>query len=308
VAANAQNYLAHYYYAYALSREGMNELGMIQGYPQETAREMRAALEKAIGLRPDYPESYHLLAWINLVTGERLDEGVKLITRARALAPGNDEYALVLAQIYLRQENFEAARRTVEPLAREGGDPQLRASAQSLLNAIEGTRAQLERYEKMRAAAAERRGAGESAGEGGTPRLGRRGVETGGDTEVAEAKEVSPEDAMAAALAEALRKPLAGETRAQGILTRIECGPKGVVFHVRLRDGGLLKLQSSGFEEVGIRAYTREAGGDLTCGARKPESLVIVTFRPNTAAATRAKFDGDLLAVDFISADMEVEK
>jgi tetratricopeptide (TPR) repeat protein len=298
VAGNAGNYLAHYYYAFALSREGMDEAGTIQGYPKETAGEMRSALQKAIQLRPDFPESYHLLAWINLVTGERLDEGAQLITRARALAPGNDGYAFVLAQIYLRQENFEAARRTIEPLAREGGDPEMRASAQSLLNAVQGTAAQMERYKKMREAAAEGGGAGESGGPGGgPPRLRRRGEETGSGHEVVAAKEVSPEDAMAAALAEALRKPLAGETRVQGVLTRIECGPKGVVFHIKLQDG-VLKLQGGGFEDVDITAYTQEAGGEITCGARQPESFVIVTYR--AAAGGKAKADGVITALEFV--------
>ncbi len=306
VAANAQNYLAHYYYAYVLSREGMNEMGMIQGYPQETAREMRAALEKAIGLRPDFPENYHLLAWINLVTGERLDEGVQLITKARSLAPGNDEYALVLAQLYLRQENFEAARRTIEPLAAEGGDPQMRASAQSLLNAIKGTQEQMERYKKMREAVAEGgAGAGESGGSSGRPRLGRR-TESGGGTEAAAPRETTPEEAMTAALTEALRKPLAGETRVQGILTRIECSPKGVVFHIKLKDGGVLKLQNTGFAEVDITAYTQEAGGDITCGARKPESFVIVTYR--AAAGGKARADGVLTALEFVPSSFQLKQ
>ena len=123
-------------YAYALSREGMDEAGRANGYNAVVAREMREHLLKAIELRPDFPESYHLLAFTALVMNDNLDEGVKMLTRARALAPGNEHYALVLAQIYLRQENFDAARKTIEPLARDASDPQLRSHAQSILNAI----------------------------------------------------------------------------------------------------------------------------------------------------------------------------
>src|SRR5215204_5377544 len=57
-AAGANNYLAHYYYAYALSRQGEVEGGLMPGYPPERAGEMRAALRKAISLRPDFPGSY----------------------------------------------------------------------------------------------------------------------------------------------------------------------------------------------------------------------------------------------------------
>jgi tetratricopeptide (TPR) repeat protein len=100
VAAGATNYLAHYYLAYALSRAGMGENGyMPGGYPEEAADEMRASLRKAISLRPDYPESYHLLAWISLVSGDDAAEGLRLIRQAIALAPGNQHYALILAQL-----------------------------------------------------------------------------------------------------------------------------------------------------------------------------------------------------------------
>ena len=90
------------------------------GYAPELAKEMRESLRKAISLRPDFLESYHLLGWINLVTGEELEVSAALLRRALAMAPGNQHYALVLAQIYLRQEKFEQARQTAEPLTRDG--------------------------------------------------------------------------------------------------------------------------------------------------------------------------------------------
>ncbi len=301
VAANARNYLAHYYYAYALSREGMNEMGMLSGYDDETAKEMRSALQKAIELRPDFPESYHLLAWVNLVRNEQLDESIKLINKARALAPGNDEYLFVLAQIYLHKQDLESARRTVEPLAQSGADPQMRANAQSLLNAISGAQAQMERYKKMNEARAE---GGESVGGGGeAPRLRRTGEPRSEETE--EVSQATVEDAMRSALEAALRKPLEGETRAQGILTKIECGAKGMVFHVKLGDR-VLKLESSSFEDVDISAYTQEAGGEITCGARKPESTVIVTYR--AASGGKSKADGVMTAMEFVPASFQLKQ
>ncbi len=82
VAENSTNYLVHYYYAYALSREFMTEGQPVHDFPAETARRMRAELAKAIELKPDFPESYHLLAFVNLVTGQQLDESIGLIKRA----------------------------------------------------------------------------------------------------------------------------------------------------------------------------------------------------------------------------------
>ncbi|HYJ47428.1 MAG TPA: tetratricopeptide repeat protein, partial [Pyrinomonadaceae bacterium] len=67
VAANSQNYMVHFNYAFALSREGMDSGNMIHGYTAEAAAEMRAELKKAIELQPTFPESYHLLAFVNVV-------------------------------------------------------------------------------------------------------------------------------------------------------------------------------------------------------------------------------------------------
>src|SRR3712207_9550000 len=92
----------------------MDETGFVRGYAPEAGREMRAALLKAVELNPDFPESYHLLAFVSLITGEDLEGGVRALARARELAPGNPNYALILAQIHLRQGDYDAARRAVE--------------------------------------------------------------------------------------------------------------------------------------------------------------------------------------------------
>ena len=297
VSAGAPNYLAHYYYAYALSREGMSEGGYANGYSAETARAMRDSLRKAIELRPDFPESYSLLAFINLVTNEEIEESVKLVNRARALSPGKEYYALLLAQLYLRQEKFDAALSTLEPLTRDGSDPQMRANAQSLANAVRTMREQAARIKSAEEAFA--KGAANSSD---APRLTpRKGDGPGEDAP----PEMSEAEALNMSINEALRKPLEGETRLVGSLTRIECGPKGLVFVVR-EGGRLLRLSTKGFENVLINAYTREAGGELSCGPLKSESLVVVTFRAATDA--RAKTDGALAALEFVPTSFKLKQ
>ncbi|HEX8502610.1 MAG TPA: tetratricopeptide repeat protein [Pyrinomonadaceae bacterium] len=306
VAAGAQNYLAHYYYAYALSREGTREDGYRQGgYAPAAAKEMRDALRKAISLRPDFPESYHLLGWVNLVTGEQLDEAAANLKRALALAPGNQHYALVLAQVYLRQEKFDEARRTAEPLTREGTAPGLRASAQSVMAAIKGYEEQVRRYRAAREA--HERG-------GGEPRPEARG----------EAKEIDPRDpgpappdevdktdderaaaAFSDALNEALRQPRPGETRVRAQLARIECGPKGLVFVFKAGER-TLRLAAAGFGGLHIVAYTQDAGAELACGPRKAETVAVVTYRADAADA-RAKTDGSLVAMEFVPAGFQLK-
>jgi tetratricopeptide (TPR) repeat protein len=300
IATNSQNYLAHYYYAYALSREGMGEDGRVSDYPAETAREMRAALRKAIQLKPDFPETYHLQAWVNLVTGEQLEESIELIKKALTLSPGNEEYAFVLAQIYLRQQNFDAARQTIEPLARTGSDPQMRANAQSLLRAVANMQEQMARYKERQSDSAPT----SNDDGGGTPQLRRRG-EAGATSQSNQREERSEADVTSSALQEALRKPLVGETQVQGLLTRIECSAKGLIFHIKI-NGRVLKLQSESFESIQITAFTQEAGNEISCGVRKQENAVVVVYRPSTDA--RAKTDGLMLAMDFVPSSFHLKQ
>ncbi|CAN5865830.1 hypothetical protein BH18ACI4_BH18ACI4_14960 [soil metagenome] len=136
-----QNYLIHYLYAYVLSREGMTPGGSIAKFSPESARVMRDELGKAIKLAPQFADAYYLLALVNLVAaeqlGEQLDEAVSLVKRAQELAPSKREYALLLAQIYLRRREFESARTVLEPLARQNTDLPVRADAQALLDSFQ---------------------------------------------------------------------------------------------------------------------------------------------------------------------------
>ncbi|HEX8072315.1 MAG TPA: tetratricopeptide repeat protein [Pyrinomonadaceae bacterium] len=133
------SYLAHYYYAYAVSREGMDEEQAVNDYAPAAAELMRAELRQAITLEPRFAESYRLLAFVNLVRGEQLDEAVALLKRAQALAPGRPDIALTLAQVYLRRQDAAAGRATLESLLRDNTNPRIRARAQALLKTLPAT-------------------------------------------------------------------------------------------------------------------------------------------------------------------------
>lgn len=136
VALAPSNYLAHYYHAYALSREDMEDEQSVSEYTPEQASEMRAALERAIALEPRFPESYRLLAFVNLVTGERLDEAVELLGRGLALAPNRADMLFVLAQVHLRRGDQASARESLEKVAGGSANPRLRAMALGLLKGM----------------------------------------------------------------------------------------------------------------------------------------------------------------------------
>jgi tetratricopeptide (TPR) repeat protein len=136
VEANSQSYLVHYYYAYALGRESTSEDPPGMRFSSETARRMRAALQRAIELAPDFPAAYRLLASLNLAMDEQLEGSVALLKRGLARMPGQEDLTLMLAQMYLRWQDYEAALKLCEPIARSGATPGRRAEAQSLLEII----------------------------------------------------------------------------------------------------------------------------------------------------------------------------
>ena len=133
-AANSHNHLVHFYYAYALSLQRLNQEGKKSGYSPETLQTIRSHLQTTIRLAPDAVEAYHLLAYVNLVANDQLDQSLILIKKAISLDPGRLALKLVLAQIYLRLGDDESGRRILETLARQSEDKKLRLQAESLLN------------------------------------------------------------------------------------------------------------------------------------------------------------------------------
>jgi tetratricopeptide (TPR) repeat protein len=136
VGLEPDNYLTHYYYAYALSREKMGEEQEIEAYDAGTAEVMRRELRRAIALNPDFTESYRLLAFINLVTGEGLPEAIALLRQGLKLSPGRPDLTFILAQIHLRMKDTDAARATLRQLLNGGANARLRQRARTLLERI----------------------------------------------------------------------------------------------------------------------------------------------------------------------------
>jgi len=105
-------------------------------------------------------------------------------------------------------------------------------------------------------------------------------------------------------LREVLRTPGAGETQLQAKLVKIECEPKNIVFVVQTANG-LLRLRTETFDAIEITTYDPKVAGEITCGARKPESVVVVCYLPNTDK--RVKADGVLKSIEFVPADFKLK-
>ena len=288
VAASSQNYLIHYYYAFALSREGNRDMATVMGYAPEKVAKMRAEIKRAIELRPDFPESYSLLAFVNLVTNTDLDQTIEMLKGVLVRSPGRNDLVFMLAQLYLRKEDFKTTRLLIEKLS---GD-----TNEEIRERVQGLRSQLASVEAYQARMREIKEQQQVDPAHRPPSL-RESPAAGAGEEAIQKFDPS------AVLREALRKPAAGETQTQGMLTRIDCDVKGITFTVRIKER-LVKLSTDSFSKVGLTTYSEDARGQITCGPRKPENNVIVLYLP--ATAPRARVDGTIKAIEFVPNDFKL--
>jgi len=114
--SSPQSYLVHYLYAYVLSREGISASGRISEYSRENAAVMREQLLQSIKLASDYAPAHYLLAVVDLVTNEHLDEALEMAQKAHQLAPANAHYSDLLEQIKLQRSDATTARQPRETL------------------------------------------------------------------------------------------------------------------------------------------------------------------------------------------------
>ena len=261
VELNTQNYLVPYYYAQVLLDELSGGTRIIQDVPEATGKLMREQLRKTIALAPAFADAYRMLAFVNLITNEELNEAVALLKRALQLTPGREELGSLLGQVYLRQEKYDEARRVLEPLAKNAAAPHLREQAQTMLDAVNRMAEMRARYPAQQ--------------EGVT-------LPAKKDAEV----QVKP----------ALRRRFEGE-KADGVLLRVDCGAKGITLTVKT-DKRVFEFHTTTPERLQFITYSQEVGHTLTCGVLKPAPRVSVTYRFSTDA--RSGFDGEPIAVEFV--------
>lgn len=281
IAAKSQNYLVHYYYAYALSKETNPEMDSVAGFAPEIADKIRAELKLAIKLRPDFTASHSLLAFVNLVTDSELDETLELLKRTLVSFPGRNDLVYMLAQIYMRKEDFTTARQLIQKLKLDN-DPEMRQRGERLSVQLVAVEEQLAR---MRELSSDKSSAANSERSKGSD-------------------DAEPNYDPAAWLRKSLRSPATGETQTQGTLTRIDCDVKGSITFLVKVDDRVLKLASNGFRNVSLRTFSEDSGREVTCGPRKLENNVVVTYLP--AADDRARIDGIAKSFEFVPKDFKL--
>ena len=274
VAANSQNYLVHYYYAYSLSRDTPDGRAPVTGYPADVVAKIQEHVQKAILLRPDYGDSYNLLAYMSVVTGHGLDEAIASMKKVMMNAPARYDFMYMLGQLYVRKGDYTMARELLQVVTKSTSEQQVRAHAEELLKQIRSYEDADSHYD--------------------TAPVSDSGPNSLND--------VPPPD-PSWTLRAVLRKPAADETQQQGTLVKLECDAKGIVFFVQT-DKGLLRLHTATFDGVLRITYDSTVRGEITCGPRKPENTVVVCFVPNTDKHLKA--DGILKSIEFVPADFRL--
>ena len=128
VALDPDNFFAHYSYALALLSFNQGETPVSMDVNPLIAA--RAALLKAVALSPDSTDVLATLGTLDLIEGDRLDEARTMVARAVKLAPARADYSLRLAEICIKQKDYDEARRVLTTL---GGND---ARARTLLDTL----------------------------------------------------------------------------------------------------------------------------------------------------------------------------
>ena len=103
---------------------------------------VRAEVQKAIDLDPNYAEAYNLLAYTDSVAGNN-EEAIKTQQKAVNLSPRNNFYLMNLASYQMRAEKFDQAAEILKALA-TSGDTMVSAQAQQSLEQVQ----QLQNWKK----------------------------------------------------------------------------------------------------------------------------------------------------------------
>jgi tetratricopeptide (TPR) repeat protein len=317
VADAPENYLAHFYYADLLLREGLETEKTVAGYAA-TTRLIRAHLKKSIELAPNFLEAYALLGRVDLERSPRLDEAFALLGHAATLAPRRQDFKLLLAQLHARREEFERARRMLEPLARDRRSAQTRAEAQTLLQKVSISEEQAAAQRKAQSITPSDAAANALAAiSGSAPAAGASSVSSssGGvgsgvapgatpqETEAAAAASPDAEEAQPCDMPQPgpqFKLLRFGGRQVCGQLVSVECeDAAGVVLLVETSHG-TLKLRSPALNRIRFVSYTAEVRGRVECGLRARSNAVLVTYHlPKDARVA----DGEVVAVEFVPPD-----
>jgi len=134
------SFLAHYLYAREKFQLAADSQGRRGSLPAESAAEIHAELLKSIVLMPNFGPSHELFGILEMAQGQNLTLAVQHLQLAVQLEPENPYFLLALADAQARNNDPQAARRTLTVLLLPTVEAKLRAQAEELLQQITGSK------------------------------------------------------------------------------------------------------------------------------------------------------------------------
>jgi Tfp pilus assembly protein PilF len=285
VKSGGADYLAYYRHAFILSREGTSEFGFVSDFARTfshaLAEKMRELLKKAIALNPSFAESFELFALISAARNERLDEAVEYLKRALRIAPGNQDYQIRLAELYMWKENFAEAKKIAEKVSKTAAEPRLKVYAENTFERILNYEVQMY-YSR-------------------NP-LARRGLPEITDRILTEEElRILREQGLIESLNMLVAKPQRGEKRVLGYVTQIDCQGKSIYYTVKT-ENQTLRLHSESFETIKLISYNRDMGNAVFgCGPLKAGNFAVIVY--SVEEKTETKIAGELKSIEFVPAN-----
>jgi len=290
ISADQKNHLAFYHYAYLLSREDRDEFGFVASFPAEKTAKMRESLKKSIALNPTFTESYELLAFVSLVNNEQLGEAISYLQTALKYQPGNQQYALRIAEIYLRQNKFAESSTIAEKIARTADEPEIKAQAENLVGQLKQMQEVTARNE------AARKQYEEATKNLDQPVLNRR--RTDGKPSSPEESAKAEEESHIRAINRSIRRAKANEKQIIGQIQKIVCKNGNITYNVKT-DGEAFTLSSKDFQALELTSHISVAvNAEVGCEANIAGINLVITYKPQAKSTTDNR--GELLAIDFV--------
>lgn len=300
VTRGSRNHLAHFYYAEALQQELMGEGNRISAMPPETASKMIEELQTSVKLMPGFAPAYNLMAFVYLISGEHLKEGLQAIQTALRIEPQNAHAALTLAQIQMRMEDYAAANKTIEPLL-ASEDANVKRQAESIKGYIDSYSNRDRRMIVARDASTSAASAVEDATteeRGALPQLKRGSADAASDKPGANGRDATGANANDATdKDEASGSPtlkIDGAQVLSGTLVGIECGNGGMVLVFRSANK-LLRFTVRNMMTLQFYTQDPSISPQVGCGPMNVAAFIHYKPLPDTAS----KFAGDAVAVEF---------
>jgi tetratricopeptide (TPR) repeat protein len=272
--ADSKNPMIAFYYAYVLERA--NADAGFSKLSEDRIEAMRTYAGKSIDLAPRFVEAYALLARTDFNSGEHLDEAEAMLKKALALAPGREDFQLLLAQTYLRTNRQDEARPVLEALQRNSSDSATSRRAATILSQGPQSLALAEIPQDLDLELARKEPQRQEVQSVTLSDLAAPPTRKAEDTVIERLTPVGPD--------------VEGE-KITGLLINLDCSG-GLTLRIRSQND-TVELHSANPDKIQFVSYTSNVGNNVQCGSRNPGTPVTVTYRPVPGGL------GDPLVIEF---------